>query len=286
MSGVRVATARLRVDGVEDAREGDEVDRRRHQRDEEVERDARERGDVLADPLVRVVEVAVDLDLVVRLVGVVLARELGRHPLAPVEREALALELVEHGERRRHRQPHREVRRLLEEQRLVLGRQRAVKVAADEREDHRDPRVDEHQQQHQPKVELRAVGLLKVRHRQPPEQPHALLQRRVRDRRGGSGAVLLKKDGAVPRHSGGDARRSCSQICVPRRKRHSRWATCDREAVRGPQEEHQRQRYRRGRHRSLSTDDAARVCGRAQRSTTGCCSSSSRRRACRAQFLR
>jgi len=183
------ATARLRVDGVEDAREGDEVDRRRHQRDEEVERDARERGDVLADPLVRVVEVAVDLDLVVRLVGVVLARELGRHPLAPVEREALPLELVEHGERRRHRQPHREVRRLLEEQRLVLGRQRAVKVAADEREDHRDPRVDEHQQQHQPEVELRAVGLLKVRHRQPPEQPHALLQRRVRDRRRGIGLL-------------------------------------------------------------------------------------------------
>jgi len=88
-----------------------------------------------------VIDLGIDLDSVVRPIGVVLARELGRHPLPPVEREALQLELEQHGHRCRHGQAGCKVGRLLEEQRLVLDLQRVVEVATDEGKGDRDASV-------------------------------------------------------------------------------------------------------------------------------------------------
>eukprot|EP00964_Phaeocystis_antarctica_P121414 scaffold85075_cov56-Phaeocystis_antarctica.AAC.1 len=143
----------------------------------ETWRDLGEGRDVLGDALVGVVDLGVDLDLVVGLVRVVLARQLGRHPLPPVEREALPLELVQHRERRRYGEAHCVVGSLLEEEHLVLGGEGGVEVAPDVREDDRDARVHQHEQQHQAEVELGALGLLEVRHGEAPEEAQPLLQR-------------------------------------------------------------------------------------------------------------
>ena len=74
------------IDGVKDARERNEVDGRLDEGDKKVERHSRERRHVLGDPLVRVVNLRVNLDFVIRLLRIVLACELGGHPLPPVER--------------------------------------------------------------------------------------------------------------------------------------------------------------------------------------------------------
>ena len=217
----------VRVDAVEDAGEGHEVDRGRHQRDEEVERHLREGRHVLRQALVRVVDVALELDLVVGLVAVVLARELRRHPLAPVEREPLALELVEHGERRRHGEADGVVERLLREDRLVLGAQSAVEVAADEAEDDRDAALREDEREEQAELELRAVGLLEVGRRQPPEEAQPLPHGDVRGLDDRIVAVAreehrrARREGAAPCNRDGGARR---RDAAPRRRDESqRW---------------------------------------------------------------
>ena len=169
----------VRVDRVEDAREAREVDDRREHGDEEVERHLREGGDVLGQALVGVVDVAVELDAVVGAVLVVLLREFAGHPLAPAQGQALALELVEHRQRRRDREPHRVVGRLLLEDGQVLGRQRAVEVAAHEAKNHRDAALAEHEDEEEAELQLRALGLLEVRLREPPEEVEAFLDRRV-----------------------------------------------------------------------------------------------------------
>ena len=123
--------------------------------------------------------VAVELDAVVGAVLVVLLREFAGHPLAPAQGQALALELVEHRQRRRDREAHRVVGRLLLEDGQVLGRQRAVEVAAHEAKDHRDAALAEHEDEQEAELQLRALGLLEVRHREPPEEVEAFLDRRV-----------------------------------------------------------------------------------------------------------
>ena len=160
------------------------------------------------------------------MVARVLPRQLGRHPLAPVQREPPLLKRVERADRRGGGEAGRVGRRLLEEEHLVALGQGRVEVAADVREADGDPGLGEDEEQHEAKVELRPVGVLKVGRRQSSKQVEALSQRQIHvvraatSRRTGRAADDATAAGGRRTRRAADATAAAGRRCAPNRGSH------------------------------------------------------------------
>mmetsp|Transcript_11132 Transcript_11132/g.26420 ORF Transcript_11132/g.26420 Transcript_11132/m.26420 type:complete len:367 (-) Transcript_11132:513-1613(-) len=126
------------VDRKKNAREGDEVHHRVEERKGEAEGRVRELVDVAGDALVGVVDEALGLKLVKGAVGQVFVEVVLRHPLPPLEAEAVHVVVLEHKHGDSHCKPAEVFIQLRVEVLDVLLTEVIEEIAAEEVEQHAD----------------------------------------------------------------------------------------------------------------------------------------------------